>query len=158
RVKGGMILAIRLEDGVDRIIIHPDVLAPREDPSDLTFAEIADSWQAITGQSVHGAECRWMSTFTDASRQAEVYRRGGVLLVGDSADTHNAAGAQGLSVGVQDAVNLGWKLAATVRGWAPRNLLDTYQTERYPVGTRLLRSTRAQALLYLSGDEMEPLR
>jgi 2-polyprenyl-6-methoxyphenol hydroxylase-like FAD-dependent oxidoreductase len=157
RVPGGMVMAIRLEEGVHRIIIHPDDLLPR-DPAAVTFEEIADSWQKLTGQDLHGARATWVSSFTNATRQAAEYRRGRVLLAGDATHVHIPAGAQGLSVGVQDAVNLGWKLAATVRGRAPEGLLDTFHTERHPVGRLLLRNTLAQASLYLSGDEMEPLR
>ncbi len=157
RVPGGMVMAIRLEEGVDRIIIHPDGQPPR-DNAEVTFTEIADSWQRLTGQSVHHADVRWVSAFTNTTRQAAEYRRGRVLLAGDSTHIHVPAGAQGLSVGVQDAVNLGWKLAATVNGWAPEGLLDTFHTERHPVGQRLLRSTLAQSQLYLTGDEMEPVR
>ncbi|HEX5120978.1 MAG TPA: FAD-dependent monooxygenase [Pseudonocardiaceae bacterium] len=157
RVPGGMVMAVNLEDGVDRIVIHPDSLPPRE-LADLTFTEIADSWQSLTGESLHGADVRWISCFTDTSRQAEEYRRGRVFLAGDAAHIHIPAGAQGLSVGVQDAVNLGWKLAAVLNGGVDESLLDSYHTERHPVGAGLMRNTRAQALLYLSGDEMEPLR
>jgi bifunctional hydroxylase/dehydrase len=81
-----------------------------------------------------------------------------VLLAGDAAHTHLPAGGEGLSLGVQDAANLGWKLAATVRGWAPPGLLDSYHTERHPVGERVLRNTLAQGTLHLSGAEIEPLR
>lgn len=158
RVEGGMVMAIRLEEGVDRIIIHPDGVPPHDDRTKLTFAEVADSWQSLTGQSLHHAEARWVSAFTNATRQAAEYRRGRVFLSGDSTHIHIPAGAQGLSVGVQDAVNLGWKLAAAVNGWAPEGLLDTYHLERHPVGARLVRNTLAQASLYLTGDEMEPLR
>lgn len=157
RVPGGMIMAVKLQDGVDRIIIHPDVLPPR-DASSVTFAEIADSWKSLTGQSIHGAEVRWMNAFTDATRQAAEYRRGRVLLAGDAAHVHIPAGAQGLSLGVQDAANLGWKLAATINGWAPDGLLDTYHEERHPVGHRVVRNTLAQSRLYLAGAEMDPLR
>ncbi len=157
RVPGGMVMAVRLEDGVDRIVIHPDSLAPR-DANDLTFEEIADSWQSLTGESLHGADVRWMNCFTDTSRQAAEYRRGRVFLAGDASHIHIPAGAQGLSVGVQDAVNLGWKLAAVVKGRTPESLLDSYHSERHPVGAQVLRNTRAQASLYLTGDEMEPLR
>lgn len=157
RVPGGMVMAVRLGHGVDRIVLHPDALAPR-DSSIVTAAEVADSWQRLTGQSLHGAEFRWVSAFTDATRQAARYRLGRVLLAGDATHVHVPAGAQGLSLGLQDAVNLGWKLAATVNGWAPADLLDTYHTERHPAGARVLTNTLAQAALYLAGDEMEPLR
>lgn len=157
RVPGGMVMAVRLEEGVDRIIIHPDVLPPR-DVSSVTFAEVAESWESLTGQSLRGAKARWVSAFTDATRQAAEYRRGRVLLAGDATHVHIPAGAQGLSLGIQDAVNLGWKLAATINGWAPEGLLDTYHKERHPVGAQVLHNTLQQSSIYLAGDEMEPLR
>lgn len=122
------------------------------------FAEVADAWQRITGESLHGGSAEWVSSFTNATRQAGEYRRGRVLLAGDAAHIHLPAGGQGLSTGVQDAANLGWKLAAVVRGWAPDGLLNTYHGERHPVGARLLMNTRAQGLVFLGGDEADPLR
>ncbi|HEU5270247.1 MAG TPA: FAD-dependent monooxygenase [Jatrophihabitans sp.] len=157
RVPGGMVMAIKLQDGIDRIIIHPDTLEPR-DAGAVSFAEIADSWQELTGESIHHGEPTWISAFTNATRQAAEYRRGRVLLAGDATHIHIPAGAQGLSTGVQDAVNLGWKLAATVRGLAREDLLDSYHAERHPAGARLLRNTLAQAAIYLAGPEMDPLR
>ncbi len=158
RVPGGMVMAFNLENGVDRIVIHNEALRPPEDKSGLTFATIADAWQEMTGESLHHAEVRWVSSFTDTTRQAAEYRRGRVFLAGDATHIHMPAGAQGMSVGVQDAANLGWKLAAAINGWAPEGLLDTFQSERHPVGELLMRNTRAQTKLYLSGEEMEPLR
>jgi bifunctional hydroxylase/dehydrase len=158
RVPGGMVMSAPLEDGVDRIIVCERGTPPPDGSRDLTFTEVADAWQRLTGESLHGAETRWVSAFTDAARQVSEYRRGRVLLSGDAAHIHLPAGGQGLSVGIQDAANLGWKLAATVQGWAPGGLLDTYHDERYPVGARVLRNTLAQGMLYLSGEEIEPLR
>lgn len=158
RVPGGMVMAFNLEDGVHRIVIHNESLRPPEDKSGLTFETIADAWQDMTGERLHDAEVRWISSFTDTTRQAAQYRKGRILLAGDATHIHMPAGAQGMSVGVQDAVNLGWKLAATINGWAPEGLLDTFQSERHPVGELLMRNTRAQTKLYLSGEEMEPLR
>ncbi len=89
----------------------------------------------------------WISRFSDATRQAASYRAGRVLLAGDAAHVHYPAGGQGLSLGVQDAVNLGWKLAAVVRGTAPEDLLDTYEAERHPVAARALRWTMATAAM-----------
>jgi 3-(3-hydroxy-phenyl)propionate hydroxylase len=89
----------------------------------------------------------WISRFTDASRQAESYRNGRVLLAGDAAHVHPPQGGQGLNTGVQDAVNLGWKLASVVHGSAPPTLLDTYHSERHPVGARVLHNTMAQVVL-----------
>jgi hypothetical protein len=87
---------------------------------------------------------RWLSRFGDATRLAEHYRVGRVLLAGDAAHIHPPIGGQGLNLGVQDAFNLGWKLAAQVNGWAPGPLLDTYQAERRPVAADVLDNTRAQ--------------
>ncbi|MFC9914456.1 FAD-dependent monooxygenase [Streptomyces sp. NPDC059862] len=155
---GGMVLSVTLEPGVDRIVIHEPGIRPDHGVGDLTFTEVADAWQRMTGESIHHASARWMTALTNATGQATEYRRGRVLVVGDAAHDHAPLGAQGLSVGLQDAVNLGWKLAATVNGWAPDGLLDTYHGERHPVGEELIRNTLAQSLLYLSGEEMEPLR
>ncbi len=162
RLPGGMVMAGPLEADVYRIIICENAKSSEHrKPSENrnpSFAEVADAWQRLTGESIHDGRALWVSSFTDATRQAEQYRRGRVLLAGDAAHIHLPAGGQGLSVGVQDAANLGWKLAATVTGWAPDGLLDSYHDERHPVGARVLRNTRAQGILNLSGQEIEPLR
>jgi 2-polyprenyl-6-methoxyphenol hydroxylase-like FAD-dependent oxidoreductase len=98
----------------------------------------------VSGTDVTLSELRLASTFTDRARQATSYRRGRVLLAGDAAHIHSPLGGQGLNLGLGDAVNLGWKLAATVRGHAPDGLLDTYTSERHPVGARVLDWSRAQ--------------
>jgi len=157
-VPNGMVMAAALEKGYFRIIVCENGTPPPDKSRQVTFTEVADAWQRLTGESIHGGEARWVSSFTDATRQASEYRRGRVLLAGDAAHIHLPAGGQGLSIGVQDAVNLGWKLAATVKGWAPDRLLDTYHSERHPVGARVLRNTRAQGTLNLSGSSVEPLR
>lgn len=100
----------------------------------------------------------WISAFTDAARQVTEYRRGRVLLAGDAAHVHLPAGGQGMNTSIQDSVNLGWKLAAVVRGTHSEALLDSYHHERYEVGRRLLVNTRAQSTLILGGDEVNPLR
>ncbi|GAB3889590.1 FAD-dependent monooxygenase [Kibdelosporangium lantanae] len=116
----------------------------REAP--VPAAEVTAAMRRVYGNEVEIAEVRWASRFTNATRQAERYRTGRVLLAGDAAHIHYPAGGQGLNLGVQDAMNLGWKLAAEVRGHAPAGLLDTYHTERHPVGARALDATRAQTL------------
>ncbi|MGW3892675.1 FAD-dependent monooxygenase [Micromonospora chokoriensis] len=155
----GMVMAAPLGPGVDRIIVCPHGTPPRDATErPLTYREVADAWQRITGEDIHGGSAHWVSSFTDATRQASEYRRGRVLLAGDAAHIHLPAGGQGLSTGVQDAVNLGWKLAAVIRGGAPDGLLDTYHGERHPVGERLLTTTRAQGMVFLGGDAAAPLR
>ncbi len=153
----GMVMAAPLEEGYTRIIVCENGTPP-DRTREVTFTQVADAWQRLTGDSIHHGETRWVSSFTDATRQATEYRRGRVLLAGDSAHIHLPAGGQGLSVGVQDAFNLGWKLAATVKGWAPEGLLDTYHAERHPVGARVLRNTLAQGTLNLTGRSVEPMR
>ncbi|MEV0130304.1 FAD-dependent monooxygenase [Dactylosporangium sp. NPDC050688] len=157
RTDAGMVMSAPLGEGLDRIIVCEDGRRPtgRSTPS---WTEVADAWQRITGESLHGADARWVSAFTDTTRLVSQYRRGRVLIAGDAAHVHLPAGGQGLSLGVQDAANLGWKLAATIRGWAPDGLLDTYHSERHPVAARVLRNTLAQGTLYLTGAHMEPMR
>ncbi|MFE0986397.1 FAD-dependent monooxygenase [Streptomyces rochei] len=155
---GGMVLSVTLEPGVDRIVIHEPGVRPHHGEGELTFAEVADAWQRLTGEDIHHADASWMCALTNATGLAEQYRKGRVLLAGDAAHDHAPLGAQGVSVGLQDAANLGWKLAAVLRGHAPDGLLDTYHDERHPVGEQLMRDVHAMSLLYLSGEEMEPLR
>jgi 2-polyprenyl-6-methoxyphenol hydroxylase-like FAD-dependent oxidoreductase len=121
--------------------------------SDLRQALVA---ACGTDYGVHGAA--WISRFTDATRQAAAYRAGRVLLAGDAAHVHSPVGGQGLNTGVQDAVNLGWKLAQVVRRISPDNLLDTYHAERHPVAARVLRDTMAQVALMRADDRSDALR
>ncbi|MFT3710123.1 MAG: FAD-dependent monooxygenase [Archangium sp.] len=100
----------------------------------------------------------WISRFSDTSRQAAKYREGRVLLAGDSAHIHSPAGGQGLNLGVQDAVNLGWKLAQVVHGTSQPDLLDTYQAERHPVGARVLKSSMAMTAANRGDDRTNALR
>jgi len=109
-----------------------------------------------TDHGVHSP--RFIARFTDMTRQAVAYRSGRVLVAGDAAHVHAPIGGQGLNIGVQDAVNLGWKLAQVVRGTSPMRLLDTYQAERHPVGARVLRNTMAQRALGATDDRSVALR
>ncbi|WP_439658793.1 rifampin monooxygenase [Lentzea sp. HUAS TT2] len=118
-----------------------------EDRAEPTIEDFREQLRAIAGTDFGVHSPRWLSRFGDATRQAERYRAGRVLLAGDAAHIHPPAGGQGLNLGVQDAVNLGWKLAAQIRGWAPETLLDTYETERHPVAADVLDNTRAQVAL-----------
>ncbi|MQS00567.1 monooxygenase, partial [Streptomyces sp. OF1] len=158
KLPNGMVMAAPLGEGVDRIIVCPHGTPARDRDQAVTFEEVAEAWRHITGEDISHGRAEWVSSFTDATRHVTEYRRGRVLLAGDAAHIHLPAGGQGLSTGVQDAANLGWKLAAEVTGRAPEGLLDTYHAERHPVGARLLSNTRAQGLVFLGGEEADPLR
>ncbi|MFI1223756.1 MULTISPECIES: FAD-dependent oxidoreductase [unclassified Streptomyces] len=110
-----------------------------------TVQHLQDVLRRVSGTGVTLQDVQLVSTFTDRAMQATSYRKGRVLLAGDAAHIHSPLGAQGLNTGIGDAVNLGWKLAATVHGHAPDGLLDTYTQERHPVGARILDWTRAQS-------------
>jgi 2-polyprenyl-6-methoxyphenol hydroxylase-like FAD-dependent oxidoreductase len=155
---GNMVLSVSLGDGYYRILMHDGSLPPHPDSASLTFAETADTWQRLTGEDIHHGSARWMAAFPNGAALADTYRSGRVLLAGDAAhDTPPLAG-WGVSTGIQDAANLGWKLAAVANGTAPESLLDTYHVERHPLGEQLMRNTHAATMLYLSGAEMDPLR
>ncbi|MEU5954510.1 rifampin monooxygenase [Streptomyces sp. NPDC047525] len=132
-------------DGTYRVVVPADGVS--EDRAAPTIEEFRQQLRAVAGTDFGAHSPRWLSRFGDATRQAERYRAGRVFLAGDAAHIHPPTGGQGLNLGVQDAFNLGWKLAAAVNGWAPEDLLDTYQTERHPVGARVLDNTRAQITL-----------
>ncbi|MFI0419759.1 FAD-dependent monooxygenase [Spongiactinospora sp. 9N601] len=154
----GMAMVARLPGGVHRIIVGERGTPPRTRTGPPEFTEVADVWKRVAGSDISTAEPVWVSAFSDAARQVTEYRRGRVLLAGDAAHVHLPAGGQGMNTGIQDSVNLGWKLASVVRGRAPESLLDSYHTERHAVGRALLANTRAQGALLLGGDEAAPLR
>jgi bifunctional hydroxylase/dehydrase len=158
KVPGGMVMGGPLGDGVFRITICERDNPPKTRTEPPAFAEVVAAWQRLTGEDISHATPVWIGAFTEATRQVTEYRRGRVLLVGDSAHIHLPAGGQGMNTSINDSVNLGWKLAAVARGTAPDTLLDTYHGERHPVGQRLLMNTRAQGLIFLRGEEMAPLR
>ncbi|MER6046730.1 FAD-dependent monooxygenase [Streptomyces sp. NPDC001793] len=130
-----------------------DHLAPQ---TPVTAEELCDSIHRVTGERVQFADVRFVSRFTDSTRLASQYRTGRVLLAGDAAHVHFPAGGQGANLGFQDAVNLGWKLAAACQGRP--GLLDTYEAERRPVAERVLLNTRAQAALMRPGPQVDALR
>ncbi|OQR63141.1 monooxygenase [Streptomyces maremycinicus] len=158
RLPLGLVQVFPMPDGVARIILSAYDTTLADHSETPGFDEVAAIWQRVTGEDISGGRALWVSSFTDATRQADRYRQGRVLLAGDAAHIHLPAGGQGMSTGVQDAANLGWKLAATVRGTAPEGLLDTYHDERHPVGARLLSNTRAQGMALFGGDESQALR
>ncbi|MFD1520286.1 rifampin monooxygenase [Pseudonocardia yunnanensis] len=130
-------------DGVYRVVVPAEGVADdRSVPP--TLEEFKRQLRVFAGTDFGVHSPRWLSRFGDATRQAERYRTGRVLLAGDAAHTHPPTGGQGLNLGIQDAFNLGWKLAAEVDGWAPEGLLDSYHTERHPVAADVLNNTRAQ--------------
>jgi 2-polyprenyl-6-methoxyphenol hydroxylase-like FAD-dependent oxidoreductase len=139
-----------MEDGrTVRVVTTEREIGPASEP---TLHDLSDALIAVFGTDFGVHNPTWISRFTDMTRQAAAYRAGRVLLAGDSAHVHYPAGGQGLSLGVQDAVNLGWKLAQVVNGTSPDKLLGTYHAERHPVAARALRHTMAQTALQ-RGDE-----
>ncbi|MFG2560998.1 rifampin monooxygenase [Streptomyces sp. NPDC048496] len=140
---------IPMGDGVYRMIVPAEGVA--EDRATApTLEEFKQRLRVFAGTDFGVHSPRWLSRFGDATRLAERYRTGRVLLAGDAAHIHPPTGGQGLNLGIQDAFNLGWKLAAEVGGWAPEGLLDSYHTERHPVAADVLDNTRAQTELLSS--------
>ena len=123
-----------------------------------TRQDLSEALTAVYGTDYGVRSASWISRFTDMTRQASSYRKGRVLLAGDAAHIHSPVGGQGLNIGVQDAVNLGWKLAQVVQRRSPESLLDTYHAERHPVAARVLRNTMAQVALLRTDDRTEALR
>jgi 3-(3-hydroxy-phenyl)propionate hydroxylase len=126
--------------------------------SEPTLQELREALVVAYGTDYGAHSPTWISRFTDATRQAASYRAGRVLLAGDAAHVHSPHGGQGLNTGVQDAVNLGWKLAQVVDGISPDSLLDTYHAERHPVAARVLQNTMAQVALTTPDDRHDALR
>ncbi|MFC0037793.1 FAD-dependent monooxygenase [Actinomadura rayongensis] len=157
-VPGGMVMSGNLPDGITRLIVCERGAPPQRRTAPPEYDEIVAAWKRLTGDDISHGEPVWLSSFGDATRLVTEYRRGRVLLAGDAAHVHLPAGGQGMNTGIQDAVNLGWKLAAVAGGRMPEALLDTYHVERHAVGEQLMINTRAQGLLFLSGPEMQPLR
>ncbi len=129
-----------------------------EHTGDPSMDELREALIAVYGTDYGVHSPNWISRFTDMSRQAVAYRNGRVLLAGDAAHVHPPQGGQGLNTGVQDAVNLGWKLAQVVNKTSPESLLDTYHAERHPVGARVLHNTMAQVALASPDDRHQALR
>ncbi|GAB2564969.1 FAD-dependent monooxygenase [Nocardia heshunensis] len=146
-----------LRPGWFRLMVnrHDRVLDHSTEP---TFDDFRTSFREVAGTDYGMHSPRWVSQFGDAARLADQYRRGRVFLAGDAAHIHFPAGGQGLNTGVQDAVNLGWKLAAVLLAHTPESLLDTYESERRPVAARVLQNTRAQTALMRPGPHTEALR
>lgn len=140
----------KMEDGkrVRVVLVEPHVGQGGEP----TLDDLRAALVAVYGTDFGVHNVTWLSRFTDMARQAAAYRERRVLLAGDAAHVHGPTGGQGLNIGVQDAVNLGWKLAQVVKGTSPESLLDTYKAERHPIGARVLKNSLAQTAL-MRGDE-----
>jgi 2-polyprenyl-6-methoxyphenol hydroxylase-like FAD-dependent oxidoreductase len=145
----------RLKDGPVGVLVTEQHLGHTSEP---TLRDLSEALIAVYGTDYGVHSPTWISRFTDMTRQAASYRDRRVLLAGDAAHVHFPVGGQGLNLGVQDAVNLGWKLAQVVKGTSPESLLDTYQAERHPVAARVLRSTMAQTALLRTDERTEALR
>ncbi|AQT81332.1 FAD-dependent oxidoreductase [Mycolicibacterium litorale] len=158
----GMVLVGALQPDVLLVGTKEDGRADEQGP--MSIAELRASLQRIVGVDVPLEEPRGPGPHAlrridgQNTRQATCYRAGRVLLLGDAAHVHSAMGGPGLNLGLQDAVNLGWKLGAQINGWAPHGLLDSYQTERHPVGQRVMMHSMAQSALMGSGPEVAALR
>jgi len=146
----------RTEDGgpVRVVLAEPHL----EHTSEPTLRDVSAALIAADGTDYGVHSPTWISRFTDMTRQAASYRKGRVLLAGDAAHVHHPAGGQGLNTGLQDAVNLGWKLAQVVNLTSPGDLLDTYHAERHPVGARVLHNTMAQVALRGTDERTDALR
>jgi len=146
----------RLEDGGPvRVVVTEQRLGRTGEP---TLRDLGEALIAVYGTDYGVHSPTWISRFTDLARQTASYRKGRVLLAGDAAHVHYPTGAQGLNTGVQDAVNLGWKLAQVVKKTSPESLLDTYHAERHPVAARVLQNTMGQVALLRTDDRTNALR
>ena len=157
RPEGGGIGPVNREEGGGpyRVVLLEKHV---EHTSEPTLQDLREALVAAYGTDYGVHSPTWISRFTDMTRQAASYREGRVLLAGDAAHVHGPQGGQGLNTGVQDAVNLGWKLAQVVDGTSPESLLDTYHAERHPVGARVLHNTMAQVALSRTDERSQALR
>jgi 2-polyprenyl-6-methoxyphenol hydroxylase-like FAD-dependent oxidoreductase len=142
-------------DGPYRVVLREERV---EESTDPTLRDLREALRSTYGSDFGVHSPTWISRFSDMTRQAASYRSGRVLLAGDAAHVHGPQGGQGLNTGVQDAMNLGWKLAQVVTGTSPDSLLDTYHAERHPVGARVLHNTMAQVALLRTDERSQALR
>jgi 2-polyprenyl-6-methoxyphenol hydroxylase-like FAD-dependent oxidoreductase len=158
RTDRGLIFCVPLEEGYHRVATFDFDTNRKEPGEELTLDELKASMVRIWGEDYGMRDARWLSWFTDSARQADRYREGRILLAGDAAHTHFPVGGQGLNLGLQDAFNLGWKLAAQIHGWAGEHLLDSYDAERQAPARRVIENTRAQIALMNPDPDVTPLR
>jgi 2-polyprenyl-6-methoxyphenol hydroxylase-like FAD-dependent oxidoreductase len=146
---------VYMDEGPVRVMVSEEHVGPTTEP---TLRDLSEALIAVCGTDYGIHSPTWISRFTDMTRQAATYRDRRVLLAGDAAHVHAPDGGQGLQTGVQDAVNLGWKLAQVIKGTSPESLLDTYHAERHPVAARVLRNTMASIALRRPDDRTKALR
>jgi 2-polyprenyl-6-methoxyphenol hydroxylase-like FAD-dependent oxidoreductase len=160
RTTTGLFTLVPLGGGVHRVVVSEWSQPPEHVDRDIppTLEELRAAVRRVVGVDLEMSQPRWLSRFTDAARQADCYRAGRVLLAGDAAHIQLPAGGPGMSNALQDVFNLGWKLAAQVRGWAPAGLLDSYHAERHPAAERMLSFVRAQGILLSPGEHVTALR
>jgi 2-polyprenyl-6-methoxyphenol hydroxylase-like FAD-dependent oxidoreductase len=144
--------------GVARVTVGEFGIPPARPGTPVMLSEFQDSVKRVTGNDLISGHARWITGWGASSRVADRYRADRVFLAGDAAHLCFPLGGQALSTGIEDAVNLGWKLAAEINGWAPDGLLFTYHTERHPVGERMCKTTQAQTALMYQLDKVGPLR
>src|SRR5205807_3284467 len=143
---------VYMDRGPVRVMVTEEHVGSTAEP---TLRDLSEALIAVYGTDYGIHSPTWISRFTDMTRQAASYRKGRVLLAGDAAHVHPPDGGQGLNIGVQDAVNLGWKLAQVVKKTSSESLLDTYHAERHPVAARVLRNTMASVALRRPDDRIK---
>ena len=153
--EGSHAIGRRGTDEPIRLVIQQPYVADAPEPG---MEELRAGLHHVYGTDFGLSSASWISRFTDATRQAATYRNGRVLIAGDAAHIHPPQGGQGMGTGIQDSVNLGWKLAQVVTGVSPDSLLDSYHDERHPVGARVLRNTRAQVAIAIQDEQHAALR
>jgi 2-polyprenyl-6-methoxyphenol hydroxylase-like FAD-dependent oxidoreductase len=164
RTENGLFAYGMFQPGLYRVAVYEWASSPLQDSTTMPLKELRAAVRRVIGGDVPmsepaGGEPPALRRSTGAnSRQADRYRHGRVFLAGDAAHVHSGVGGPGLNLGLQDVLNLGWKLAAAVKGWAPQSLLDTYHSERHPVGQRVIMHTRAQTALLSPGANTTALR
>jgi len=144
--------------GVTRVMMHEFGHSAADRTAPPAFPEVVETWAKITGEDIGAGLPVWVDAFDDATRLVSEYRRDRVFLAGDAAHRMMPIGGQAINVGLQDAVNLGWKLAGAMRGWAPPGLLDSYHAERRPVAERMVGLVEAQTLLQLGDSRVDAVR
>lgn len=154
----GLAISSRGPDGITRVMVHEYGSAPRSGAGEPDFGEFVASWQRVTGEDIGSGTPVWVNAFGNACRQVTRYRQGRVLLAGDAAHAQLPVGGQAINLGLQDAADLGWKLAAQFGGPPDEALLDSYHDVRHSMGRRALVNIEAQAQLLLGGPEVDGLR